>query len=468
VTDWADGTFVKAVAAAVVAWLVSMPLIAWHFEQLNPWAVLFGILLAPVVLAALVLGFLKVLLTLLWPGLAETWVTLTVWPIGVMRWMVDALARWPRSDVPLPPPPVFMIVLYYGLLLTMLLPVRRGAVVLLLRAARVTMVGLLLWLPYETDVARRRPDAGSVRVTLLAVGAGQCAVVEPPSGRVMLIDAGSTSLSDLVAKCLGPYLRYRGCTNVDTVVLSHADYDHYGAVAEVAGAYDVREVLTGPLFARHAEGSPAAEFMLRRLDELQRPPRVLEPGQRIPLGADTTLEVLWPPRDRDAYEANDVSLVLRLTHAGRSILLSGDIENDAMRDLLAADADTLRADALVAPHHGSSESMTRRFLGAVHPRVIVSSNDRTLSRKQVEFEEVVGGDVPLYRTHTSGAITIEVSREGALTVTPFLSGNARPFVSPAPAPREGGDHLAVQSRSDAGFRLREEPPLPPRSSTSTP
>jgi competence protein ComEC len=259
-----------------------------------------------------------------------------------------------------------------------------------------------------------------VRVTLLAVGAGQCAVVEPPSGRVMLIDAGSSSLSDLVAKCLGPYLRYRGCTNLDTIILSHADYDHYSATAELADAYDVREVLTGAMFAKHAEGNPPAEFMLKRLDELQRPPRVLEPGQRIPLGADTALEVLWPPKDREGYAANDVSLVVRLTHAGKSVLFSGDIQNDAMRGLMASQPERLKSDVLVAPHHGSSEAMTDEFVAAVNPGVIVSSNDRSLSRKQVDFERLIG-DRRLLRTHTSGAITIDIDAGGAVSVTPFLS-----------------------------------------------
>lgn len=424
--NWADSLLVKAFAAAVVAWMVSMPLIAWHFEQLNPWAVLAGLLLAPVVFLALVLGFVKVLLTLLWPGLAATWVTLTVWPVTAMRWAVDQLAAWPQSDVPLPPPPVPLIVAYYFFLLTTLLPVKRAGMIWLLRGARVTMMLAVLWLPYQTDVARRRPPPEALRVTVLAVGGGQCAVVEPPSGRVVLIDAGSNSLSDLVAKCLGPYLRYRGCTDVDSVVISHANYDHFSAAADVVSAYEVREVLTGSRFARHAQGNPAAEGMLRALDGLQRPPRVLEPGQRLPLARDTAVEILWPPPDAPLdLPANDVSLVLRLTHAGRTILFTGDIQDDAMRALLAR-PEALKADVLVAPHHGSSESLTARFVEAVNPSAIVSSNDRTLSRKQVDFESMIGGR-PLLRTHKAGAITIEVTGDGRVTVTPFV-GEAGPIV----------------------------------------
>jgi competence protein ComEC len=181
-----------------------MPLIAWHFEQLNPWAVLAGLLLAPVVLAALVLGFVKVLLTLLWPGLAETWVTLTAWPVTLMRWQVDWLASWPRSDVPLPPPPVWLVVVYYVLLLSALAPVGRVGLVWALRGARGMAMLAVLWLPFETDVARRRPPAESLRVTLLAVGGGQCAVVEPPSGRVVLVDAAPTACRTSSPSASGP------------------------------------------------------------------------------------------------------------------------------------------------------------------------------------------------------------------------------------------------------------------------
>jgi competence protein ComEC len=441
--DHVDGLLVKAVAAGFVAWLVSMPLIAIHFEQLNPWAIPASLIMAVPVLFALIFGFLKVLLTLLWPGAAALWVTLTAWPVGWMRAWVEWLASWPRSDVPLPPPPGLLVIAYYALLLTMVLPLKRDSIIWGLRIARAGMLLVLLWLPYETDAAHRRTARDSLRVTLLAVGAGQCVVVEPPSGRVVLVDAGSSSLTDLVSKCLGPYLRHRGCTSVDTIILTHADYDHYSAAAEVAGAYQVREVLTGAHFARHATQAPLATRMLRTFDALQRPPRVLEPGQRMPLGRDTALEVLWPPRDRgDDFESNDVSLVLRLTHAGRSILLSGDIEDVAMRELLAGDATKLKSDVLVAPHHGSSESLTQTFVAAVDPGAIVSSNDRTLSRRQVDFEGMIAKR-PLLRTHTSGAITIEIDGEGRVTVTPFLSAEksltlAPPAASPAHTPGQSG------------------------------
>ena len=265
-----------------------MPLIAFHFEQLNPWAVAAGIVLAPVVLLALVGGLLKVVLTLLWPGLAGTWAALAALPVGWMRQMVDWLADLPDGRRPRPAAagvadPVVLPDAPADALAAASAPGCAGAC----GAGGRVLLGLILILPFQVGLTARPTGAGQTRVTLLAVGAGQCAVVEPPSGRTVLIDAGSTSLATWWRKCLGPYLRHQGLTSVDTVVVSHANYDHFSAVAEVVDAYGVREVLTSARFAEHAAGNAAAESMLASLADSQRPPRLVSPGERIPLGRET-------------------------------------------------------------------------------------------------------------------------------------------------------------------------------------
>jgi competence protein ComEC len=337
-----------------------------------------------------------------------------------MRGMVDWLATWPGGAVPVPPPPVWLIVVFYALLVPALIPLLGAGTRWLVWIGRVAVALLILWLPFQREVDRSLASGGEVKVTLLAVGAGQCAVVQPPSGRTVLIDAGSTSLVDVMGKCLGPYLRHSRCTQIDTVMISHANLDHFSGVSELAEAYGVREVLTGAHFKRFSFGNPPAEEMLSALDRMERPPRRLSPGDHTPLGADTEIEVLWPPPDqRYAYHfsVNDVSLVLKLTHAGKSILFPGDIQDPAMKELLKK-PERLKADVLIAPHHGSGEGFTEQFVNAVDPRWIVSSNDRTLTNKQRAFETMIGGR-PLYRTNTCGSVTVTITREGEVRVEPF-------------------------------------------------
>jgi len=95
---------------------------------------------------------------------------------------------------------------------------------------------------------------------------------------------------------------------------------------------------------------------------------------------DVTLDVLWPPAT-GKYNSNNAGLVLRLNCAGRSILFPADIQEPAERELLKH-PEMLRADILVAPHHGSAEGTTPQFVAAVHPMAILASNDGRLTMKQ--------------------------------------------------------------------------------------
>jgi competence protein ComEC len=413
----------STLAAALVAWLVSLPLVAFHFEQLNTWAVLGSIVLAPFVFAALVAGLFKVVLSLLLPMLAEPLAEMAAFFVRLMRLTVDELARLPWSDVPLPAPSIGLMALCYLALVLALCPWMRPSFRWLTRGALAASLLAVFILPFSLGAAsptgNASDTAGECRITLLAVGAGQCAVIEPPGGRVVLVDAGSQSMSDPLRRAIAPFLRHRGITGIDTVVITHANFDHYSAAAEVVENYAVREVISGPRFAEQAALFPPGAAVLRALESLDRPVRVVTRGQRIPLARDTTLSVIHPD-EHESFAPNDGSLVLRLEHAGTRVLFTGDIQDAAMQALLAEHADELPADVLLAPHHGSAEPSTPAFLKAVAPQLIIASNDRTLSGKQRQFDRLVGG-TPMLRTHSSGAITIRIARDGRWTVRTHLA-----------------------------------------------
>lgn len=413
---WTKRMIFQSLAAGGVAWIVSLPLIAYHFEQLNPWAIAASILLAPIVFAGLIGGLLKVILTLLWPSLAGAWAAMAIGPIALMRYGVDLLSQLPGSDVPFPSPSLWMIFLFYLLISLPLLPFHKLRLRWCLRCGPAAACVMAMLLPALAGLGVVNRSGDSPRLTLLAVGAGQCAILEL-GDKIILLDAGSTSLSDLLRKCLGPFLRHHGVRRIDSIYLSHANIDHFSAAAEVADAYDIREVLVGRYFQADAIGNPPAEDLLAALNRLQRRPHIIEVGQTIALDARTSVDVLWPPPDA-TFDANNSSLVLRITHRGRRILFTGDIQEAAQRKLLE-NPNQLRCDVLVAPHHGSSESTTADFIRAADPRIILSSNDRTLTKKQRDFEEIIGGRL-LYRTHRHGAITLTIGPQGEWSVNTYL------------------------------------------------
>lgn len=405
---------VRGLMYAVLAWLATLPLVAYHFGQASSWAIAGGLVLLPVAIVALFGGALKVLFTLLWPRWAGIWAVPAGWPIEAMQWIVHQLAKLPGSTIPLPTPPIWLIVVYYLLLLAPLLPYRwmTGRRRWVLRLAPLAGVAAIITLhPHP-------PGGGSdeLKITLLSLGAGQCAVVEVPGGHPVLFDAGSSTVQDLVGKIVGPFLKFEGQTKVDEIFLSHGDFDHISAAGEIAADYGVKQVLTSFHFRRNSAGNIPDLVLLDELEKLNLSPRQIALGDHLDLGGGAAVDVLWPPPVGD-LNSNNAGLVLRLRFAGRSVLFPADIQDPGFTGVLK-NARALQSDVLIAAHHGSSEDLTPAFLTAVHADWILSSNLGRLTNKQKRFNTMVG-DTPFFRTSDCGAITITISREGKISITTF-------------------------------------------------
>jgi competence protein ComEC len=404
-------------AASIVAWVVAMPLLALYFEQLNPWAILAGFILAPIVIIALIGGFLKITFTLLWPSFAGFWANLAAYPVAGMRHTVAWLATFPGADIPFPSPPIWAVLLFYIFLVVLLIPWPRKLLRWAARSSAIAGCMTLAILPLREGFAAAYAAEGELKVTLLAIGAGQTAVVEPPGADAVLIDAGSDTISDVLRKALGPFLRHEGRRKIQSIFISHANYDHFSAVGDAAGAYDVNQVWVTPQFRAQSVGNLPAEHLLQTLDALDRSPRLTSQGQSFDLGGGAKLAVLWPPADCP-FDANNCGEVMQLSYAGREVLFTADIQAPAEKQLLKSPQE-LHADVLVAPHHGSFESSTSAFVSAVSPQFIICSNDRTLSGKQRDFDRAMRNE-HVYRTHLCGAITVRISKDGKITIEQFL------------------------------------------------
>ena len=405
-----------ALVCGLIAWVVSMPLIAYHFDQLNPWAVVASLLLAIPVFLALTAGFLKIILTFCFPFAAHFWAALAAIPVAWMR----AQRRLARQNPRLRPSAPRAFRALHRHLLRPTAPASRshrpaGAAIdhpLLARARRDAARA------HPAGRRRRALPGESLNVTALAVGAGQCAVIELPDGRLILLDAGSATLTDPMHKCIMPYLRARGRSTIDEIWIADCDFDHIGAVADLIRTFNVPKIVVSNRFEHDAQGKPADEALLELIQQRHIALMRLSLGDHIPLGKSASIDVLWPPPTGKFGLTNNDDLVLKLNYARRTILFPSDIQQTAQTALLKSPGQ-LHCDAMLAPHHGSGETTTPAFITAADPLYIVSSNDRTLTQKQFHFEHQIG-DRPLFRTNRTGATTITIDRTGGLTVTPYL------------------------------------------------
>jgi competence protein ComEC len=125
--------------------------------------------------------------------------------------------------------------------------------------------------------------------------------------------------------------------------------------------------------------------------------------------AGVTIEIFWPERSPDQLGSdNNSSLVIRLTYGETKLLFTGDIEKEA-EGLLTREGNSLDADLIKVPHHGSRTSSTQQFVDAVSPKfAIIPVGRRSLyghpHREVVERWRGSGADVRT--TGEKGTITV--------------------------------------------------------------
>jgi len=238
------------------------------------------------------------------------------------------------------------------------------------------------------------------------VGQGDSILVQFPGGRTMLVDAGGRMGDPEGGQAVGesvvvPYLHRLGVNKLDVLAVTHPHGDHAGGALPVAD-----KLHAGAVVITAASGY---EELLAGLAPLQIPVYRVGAGQMLQIDDRVDVLVLGPGGKpaQEHEDLNDASLVLRLEYRDFSLLLTGDIEVEAQRALLAGGME-LQSDVLKVPHHGS-RFFTPGFFQAVAPEYAVIQVGRRNrfghpARETLDALENTGASI--FRTDRDGAVLI--------------------------------------------------------------
>jgi len=275
-------------------------------------------------------------------------------------------------------------------------------IALLAGRRRAIAILLALTIPSIAAIARdrngRRVDAP--RVIMLDVGQGDSILVRDGE-RTMLVDGGIRE-ANVVTQLVD-----RGVRHPDVVVLTHAHPDHCGGLPSVIARLDVGEVWISP---RRFRGD-CAERLLEACAARETPIRLLRERRSRTLG-NIIITPLLPRYTFKRAPENNSSVVLRLRIGNRRVLLTGDIERDAEREL--AEDEDIRADVLKVAHHGSRTSSTPALLDAVRPRIaLISCGRRNLFGHPHEsvVEALRERKIRIAETDRNGAVEVVFERQ---------------------------------------------------------
>ena len=383
---WLRRWVLAPMIVSFAATLATAPLLLHHFSRVQPLAFVTSTVVVPLVGLAMPLGIVVLLANLASHWLASIlaqslWLVLflllklTVF-MGKLDWAI-----WEPGRLPL------MWVGWAYLLGLLALKLNRErartgfAVLLLVGLSVMTWQGVL-----------RKPGNSA---TFLDPKQGDAILLEDSLGHRILFDAGVNGPG-----VLRDYLRSRGIHQLDAVVVTHPDNDHYGGLLDLPRRFRVRRLLV-PTTESHDSDY---QGLLNRLRAAGTDVVVVGKGAHL-TGSGFQVDFLWPDdatRARfltGAARTNDMSLVASVTHGGFRMLLTGDLDDP---DLLAGD--DLHADLLKSPHHGSLKGNPPGLYERVRPDyVLVMGRYPTPARLERRFE---GTDVNYVNTRVDGAVTL--------------------------------------------------------------
>ncbi|MFB9834039.1 ComEC/Rec2 family competence protein, partial [Actinoallomurus acaciae] len=390
----------EALAVSTAAHLACAPLLAMLGTGVSLSAIPANLLAAPAVAPATLLGVFAATVAPFSLGAAR----LIVWPAGLAVGWITSVAR-------------FFAAMPYAVIGW---PAGLAGVALLLAAVVASV------LVFRRPLARGIAAAALVGVALIAVGMHVFAPSWPPSGWLFVAcDVGQgdglalfTGHGQAVVVDTGPdphamdrCLHDLGVRTVPLLVLTHPHADHIDGLPGVLRGRAVGTVVISP------DSDGEERHLLAG-----RTPRTAGIGDVWTVGP-LTLAVLGPlstlrVTDRDTgTTVNNASIVMLARWPDLSVMLSGDVEIEAQRELLAAGVPA--AQVLKIPHHGSSHQ-DPAFLAAVRARVAIASvgadNDyghpapSTMSALTRLGEHV-------YRTDRDGDVAVIGSPGGPTVVT---------------------------------------------------
>jgi competence protein ComEC len=383
---WLSRWVLAPIVVSVAATLFTAPLLLHHFSRLQPLAFVTSAAVVPLVGLAMPLGIVVLIVNLVSNWLASV-LAQTLWLVLFLLLKLTMLmgrldwAIWEPGRLP------WLWVGWAYLLGLLALKLNRSRV--RFGFAVLLMAGLcvMTW-----QAALRKPGNTA---TFLDPKQGDAVLFEDSLGRRVLFDAGVSGTG-----VLRDYLRSRGINQLDAVIITHPDNDHYGGLLDLPGRFRIGQLLVPATESQ----DPDYQRLLARLRAGGTEVVVAGKGTHLS-GFGFQVDFIWPDEATRAQflagtaRTNDISLVALVAHGGFTMLLTGDLDKP---DLLAGL--DVNADLLKSPHHGSLRGNPEALYRRVQPRyVVVMGRYPTPAKLGRRFD---GTDVCYINTRVDGAVAL--------------------------------------------------------------
>lgn len=397
------------VSTSLLCWLVGLPLIAWHTGTLSLLAIPATLVVVPLCVLLMWLGFVALLGGMLWAPIGKA-----LQPaLDTLGSLIADLVLWfdesPLSLVRVAPFSALLAAAGVALAIWWCRSGRWRSV-----PHGLATVLVLAWGAFELRTTTMAAPDVVARLDTLAVGDGSCHILRS-GGEAMLWDCGSLTREDVGSRVLPRAARALGVTRIRVAVLTHPNLDHFNGLLDAARTMGLRTLLIGDATLDDVMSSSNPRLGLALAEMERRGVRIrrVGAGDSVTIGG-VEVRFLWPPDDYATEAENERSLVAlvepRAESAGNGVLLTGDAQAEAIGAIMRAHPD-LRASVIELPHHGAFIRESVELLTDLGPSAVHQSTGprRAADDRWDDLHEGRWWGVTAY----DGAIWTEVLRDGS-------------------------------------------------------
>lgn len=263
----------------------------------------------------------------------------------------------------------------------------------------------------------------------LDIGQGDCCVMEMPGGRNVMVDGGSSTVYDVGANRIMPFLKYEGIRQLDYVFVTHMDSDHISGVVELIEA--VRDGETALRVGRLVlpflkERGDVYHEMEAIAEDAGIPILYVEEGDMFVFedkedssakregekAAEVRFRILGPEPsvETSPVDENGQCITFALKYGDFDCLMTGDVQNAGEDNMIRILREAgYRAEVLKVAHHGSKYSTPQELLDFLRPDVSVIScgKDNWYGHPHAALlRRLMEADTEIMRTDESGAVSV--------------------------------------------------------------
>lgn len=395
-------------AVSTAAWIGIFPLSAYFFTKVSIISIVSNILIIPLTVVAVILGFVTFFIGMASISLAGIVANINYLVLSLITLIAKSFSSLPFAFVYVAQPSILVIILYYLMVFFIIelfyikilsQKIKKKAALIVLS---ITLLIISVQIFYPTD---------NLKVNFINVGEGDCILIEAPNKINILIDGGGTPQGDfdVGSKIVVPYLRRKGINEIDLLILTHPHLDHLEGLLPVLKEFKVGMVLDSGLLC---DISAYKEF-ISLIQKKSIPYHKAKAGDNFVFSNNLEIFLLNPLYDSDFYDESDfnnASIVVKLFYKNADFLFTGDIEVTAGKKLLVWQ-NILQSDILKVGHHGSITSTNLEFLDKVDPRIaiITVGKNHFGHPSQKIIERLEDGNIQIYRTDEDGTIIIRTN-----------------------------------------------------------